>query len=171
MYETPYFFNLPALWSDFPTRSMTGLMKWYYLAQFAFWLQQIVVVNIEEKRKDHWQMFTHHIITCALMLFSYGYYQTKVGNTILCLMDAVDLILPVRQAHIFFPFSQRANTDDFIYRQPSSSSTLATNPCATSLLSSSLQPGSSPATSSTSPCAGPSTSMCHRLCTMAATTP
>lgn len=104
MYETPYFFNLPALWSDFPTRSMTGLMKWYYLAQFAFWLQQIVVVNIEEKRKDHWQMFTHHIITCALMLFSYGYYQTKVGNTILCLMDAVDLILPVRQAHIFFPF-------------------------------------------------------------------
>lgn len=74
---------------------MTGLLKWYYLVQFAFWLQQILVVNIEERRKDHWQMFTHHIITCALMLFSYGYYQTKVGNVILCLMDFVDIILPV----------------------------------------------------------------------------
>lgn len=95
MHDAPYFFNLPAVWSDFPTRSMTGLFKWYYLVQFAFWLQQIVVVNIEERRKDHWQMFTHHIITCALMFGSYGYYQTKVGNTILCLMDVVDLVLPV----------------------------------------------------------------------------
>ncbi|KAF2224337.1 TLC domain-containing protein [Elsinoe ampelina] len=89
-----YFANLPAMWTNFPTASMTSLMKWYYLAQFAFWLQQIVVVNIEERRKDHWQMFTHHIITSLLMLMSYGYYQTKVGNVILCIMDVVDIILP-----------------------------------------------------------------------------
>ncbi|KAL1310683.1 hypothetical protein AAFC00_000944 [Neodothiora populina] len=94
MYQTPYWFNLPAVWDNFPNRAMTGMFKWYYLAQFAFWIQQIVVVNIEERRKDHWQMFTHHIITCALMFGSYGYYQTKVGNTILCLMDVVDLLLP-----------------------------------------------------------------------------
>src|SRR4051812_27773093 len=92
MRETPYFFNVPAVWDNFPTRSMTGLFKWYYLAQFAFWLQQIIVVNIEERRKDHWQMFTHHIVTCMLMFASYGYYQTKVGITILSLMDFVDLI-------------------------------------------------------------------------------
>ncbi|KAF4548288.1 TLC domain-containing protein 2 [Elsinoe fawcettii] len=89
-----YFANLPAMWTNFPTASMSGLMKWYYLAQFAFWLQQIVVVNIEERRKDHWQMFTHHIITSLLMLMSYGYYQTKVGNVILVIMDVVDLVLP-----------------------------------------------------------------------------
>ena len=70
-------------------------MKWYYLVQFSFWLQQIVIVNIEERRKDHWQMFTHHVITCILMFTSYGYHQTKVGNLILCLMDVVDLFLAV----------------------------------------------------------------------------
>lgn len=70
-------------------------MKWYYLVQLAFWLQQILVVNVEEKRKDYAQMFTHHIITSALVIFSYAYYQTKVGNTILCLMDIVDILLPV----------------------------------------------------------------------------
>lgn len=75
---------------------MTGTMKFYYLAQFAFWLQQIVVVNIEERRKDHWQMFTHHIVTCALILLSFGYNQTRVGNVILVIMDVVDLTLPVR---------------------------------------------------------------------------
>lgn len=95
MYNTKYWFNLRELWTGFPTREMTGLFKRYYLVQAAFWLQQIVVVNIEERRKDYWQMFTHHIITSALIFGSYGYYQTKVGNAILCTMDVVDIALPV----------------------------------------------------------------------------
>ena len=94
MYNSEYFFNLRALWRDWPTRELDGLMKWYYLVQFAFWLQQIVVVNIEERRKDFWQMFSHHIVTCILIFCSYGYHQTKVGNVILCLMDLVDILLP-----------------------------------------------------------------------------
>lgn len=73
---------------------MSTLFKHYYLIQFGFWIQQIVVVNIEERRKDHWQMFTHHIVTCLLLLCSYGYYQTRAGNVILCIMDLVDITLP-----------------------------------------------------------------------------
>jgi len=96
MYNTEYWFNLKGMWNKVPTPRIGGLLKWYYLVQFAFWLQQIVVVNIEQRRKDYGQMFTHHIVTCALVLTSYGYYQTKIGNVILCVMDAVDLIFPVR---------------------------------------------------------------------------
>jgi len=95
MYNSPYWLNLKELWAGWPHIQIDGLMKWYYLVQFAFWLQQIVVVNIEERRKDHWQMFTHHIITCALLFCSYGYYQTRVGNVILFLMDIVDIFLAV----------------------------------------------------------------------------
>jgi len=83
------------MWVNFPTRAMTGLFKWYYLAQFAFWLQQMLVVNIEEPRKDYWHYVAHHIITAALIGGSYGNYQTRVGNVILCTMDVVDWILPV----------------------------------------------------------------------------
>lgn len=54
-----------------------------------------MVINIEKRRKDHWQMFTHHIVTCILLFTSYGYHQTKVANVILCLMDFVDIFLPV----------------------------------------------------------------------------
>jgi len=93
-YTSPYWFNLTELWTGYPTPSMTGLFKWYYLGQFAFWLQQIIVIHIEERRKDHFQMLTHHFITSALMFCSYGSYQTKVGNVILCLMDIVDLFFP-----------------------------------------------------------------------------
>lgn len=95
MYNSNYWLNLNEMWTNFPTREMDGLLKWYYLVQYAFWLQQILVVHIEERRKDHWQMFTHHLVTCTLLFTSYGYYQTKVGNVILCLMDVVDLVFPV----------------------------------------------------------------------------
>ena len=74
---------------------MDGIWKWYYLVQFAFWLQQIVVVNIEERRKDYAQMFTHHIFTSLLIVMSYGSYQMKVGTVILCIMDPVDVLLSV----------------------------------------------------------------------------
>lgn len=94
-YNSEYWLNLYEIWNHFPTRAMSGLMKGYYLLQFAFWLQQILVINMEERRKDHWQMFTHHIITSALVSMSYSYYQTKVGNVILCLMDVVDIFLAV----------------------------------------------------------------------------
>jgi acyl-CoA-dependent ceramide synthase len=74
---------------------MTGLRKWYTLVQYAFWLQQIMVINIEKKRKDYWQMFTHHIVTTLLIFTSYGYHQTKVANLIFCIMDIIDVVLAV----------------------------------------------------------------------------
>ena len=98
MYNSNYWFNLREMWAEWPTRTMSTTLKWYYLVQFAFWVQQILVVHIEEPRKDHWQMLTHHIVTCTLMMTSYGYYESKVGNVILCLMDVVDLVFPVRDA-------------------------------------------------------------------------
>lgn len=100
MYHSNYWLDLRQLWAGWPDRELSGLFKWYYLVQFAFWVQQILVVNIEKRRKDHVQMFTHHIITCALMFTSYGYHQAKVGNLILCLMDVVDLFFAVSTVEI-----------------------------------------------------------------------
>jgi acyl-CoA-dependent ceramide synthase len=96
MYNSDYWLNLKEMWTHFPTRTITGTMKWYYLVQFAFWLQQLFVVNVEEKRSDYWEYVAHHVFTSSLMFTSYGFYQTKVGNVILCVMDVVDLLLPVR---------------------------------------------------------------------------
>ncbi|KAF9875097.1 hypothetical protein CkaCkLH20_07363 [Colletotrichum karsti] len=96
IYKTsPYWLNLKELWTDWPQRELSGINKFYILAQWAFWLQQIIVINIEERRKDHWQMFTHHIITCSLISSCYSYHQTRVGNLILVLMDVVDIFFPL----------------------------------------------------------------------------
>jgi acyl-CoA-dependent ceramide synthase len=109
MYTSDYWLSLRALWTHWPTREIGGLLKWYILIQSAFWLQQIMVINIEERRKDHWQMFTHHIITCTLLFTSYGYHQTKVAHVILCLMDVVDLFLPVSLLRFSYLVHPKAN--------------------------------------------------------------
>lgn len=93
--KSDYWMNLKELWTNWPSREIAGLLKWYTLAQYAFWLQQILVINIEARRKDHWQMFTHHIVTTTLIFTAYGYHQTRVANLILCMMDVVDIVLPV----------------------------------------------------------------------------
>lgn len=95
MYHSDFWLNLHGIWEGWPFREVDGVFKWYYLVQWGFWIQQILVVNIEEKRKDYTQMLTHHVFTTALMFLSYGYYHMRVGTVILCIMDFVDIILPV----------------------------------------------------------------------------
>ncbi|GKU09619.1 unnamed protein product [Fusarium langsethiae] len=92
---SPYWLDLKAMWTNWPNREVSSLMKSYMLAQLAFWLQQIIVVNIEKRRKDYWQMISHHIVTIVLVYSSYRYGLTRVGNVVLILMDLNDLIFSV----------------------------------------------------------------------------
>ncbi|KAH8588101.1 TLC domain-containing protein [Bisporella sp. PMI_857] len=102
--NSEYWLDLKGLWTDWPNREIEGIRKWYILAQYAFWLQQILVINMEARRKDHWQMFTHHIVTTGLIFTSYGYHQTKVANLILCVMDFVDIVLAVAKCLKYLQF-------------------------------------------------------------------
>ncbi|KAK4499699.1 hypothetical protein PRZ48_010217 [Zasmidium cellare] len=68
-------------------------MKTYYLTQLAFWFQQILVIHLEDRRKDHYQMLVHHVTTVALLFTSYGFRLTRVGNVILVCMDLNDILL------------------------------------------------------------------------------
>ncbi|CAK7913014.1 ceramide synthase Lag1p [[Candida] anglica] len=90
---SPYFMSLDHLFVGWPHYQLTALFKKYYLISIAFWVQQFFVLNIEERRKDHYQMFSHHIITFALVVGSYYYYFTRIGHAILMIMDSVDIFL------------------------------------------------------------------------------
>src|ERR1700737_5076213 len=85
--NTPYWRDIREVWADYPQIEMDGFFKGYYLVEMAFWLQQVFVLNIEARRKDFWQMFCHHIVTCTLIFMSYTYNVTKVENVYLCVLD------------------------------------------------------------------------------------
>ncbi|TVY62264.1 Sphingosine N-acyltransferase-like protein FUM18 [Lachnellula suecica] len=94
-YNSPYFLNMAELWTNWPQRELSGLMKAYILAQWSYCIQEVFVINIEDRRKDHWQMLTHHFVTIFLITASYSYHQTRVGSLILMQMDFIDLVLPL----------------------------------------------------------------------------
>ncbi|KAJ4860605.1 TLC domain-containing protein [Trichoderma breve] len=94
-YTSPYYLNMTELWTGWPSREISGTMKFYFLTQLAFWLQQMLVVHIEKQRKDYWLTIVHHFATIWLVTASYSYHFTRVGNLTLIIMDVVDLIFPL----------------------------------------------------------------------------
>ncbi|KAF4338424.1 sphingosine n-acyltransferase lag1 [Fusarium beomiforme] len=88
-----YWLNLEGMWTKWPNREVSSLMKIYMLGQLAFWLQQMIVIKIEKRRKDYLELLAHHIVTIALVYGSYRYGLTRVGNVVLVLMDLNDIIL------------------------------------------------------------------------------
>lgn len=82
-------------WTNYPQFQLEPLFKFYYLASCAFYIQQLFVLHVEARRSDHWQMFSHHVITIALIAGSYVCSYHRVGNAILCLMDPSDIALNV----------------------------------------------------------------------------
>ncbi|KAI0353473.1 longevity assurance proteins LAG1/LAC1 [Trametes cingulata] len=83
------------VWHGYPHIPLAGPVKFYYLLEVAFYLHQILVINAEAPRKDHWQMLTHHIITVVLMIGSYFYNYNRIGCLIMVLMDWCDIFLPL----------------------------------------------------------------------------
>jgi acyl-CoA-dependent ceramide synthase len=88
-------FSSTYLWDGYPHTPLPALIKFYYLAQLGFWYHQLVILNLEARRKDYSQMLTHHIITTVLVTASYYMNFTRVGIVVLVLMDFVDIVLPV----------------------------------------------------------------------------
>ncbi|THV08612.1 longevity assurance proteins LAG1/LAC1 [Dendrothele bispora CBS 962.96] len=88
-------FNPVDLWVNYPHVYLPAPVKFYYIAQTAFYLHQMLILNAEARRKDHYQMMTHHVITVFLMGASYFYNLTRVGCLIMILMDWCDIFLPM----------------------------------------------------------------------------
>ncbi|KAF8627195.1 hypothetical protein AX15_004513 [Amanita polypyramis BW_CC] len=97
-----------SFWSGYPHIPLPGLVKFYYLSQFAFYLHQTLILHAEARRKDHFQMLTHHVITVLLMGLSYQVNFTRVGCLTMILMDWCDIFLPLAKMIRYLGISQFA---------------------------------------------------------------
>ncbi|KAI8365958.1 TLC domain-containing protein [Radiomyces spectabilis] len=98
MYHSPWWFDTTYFWRDYPVLDYTQEFKYYYLLQFAFWLQQIFVLQIEAPRKDYRELVMHHINTLLLISLSYGCNFTRVGNAVFVCMDLPDAFLALAKS-------------------------------------------------------------------------
>ncbi|KAL7819547.1 longevity assurance proteins LAG1/LAC1 [Trichoderma aethiopicum] len=103
---SPYYLNMAELWTDWPSREIRGTTKFYFLTQWAFWIQQLLVSLIEKQRKDHWMMMAHHLVTVALVAASYSYHFTRVGNVTMIIMDVVDIVFPLAKCARYLGYNR-----------------------------------------------------------------
>jgi len=96
MHHAPYRYliDTSSFYQGYPHgEALDRLNKLYYLLQVAFWIQQLIVLHLEQRRNDFRQMLCHHLVTVALVTLSYVWNWTRVGNAVLCLMDFSDILL------------------------------------------------------------------------------
>ncbi|KAJ1885689.1 Sphingosine N-acyltransferase lag1 [Kickxella alabastrina] len=117
MAQGPHWMNTMQYWTDYPEghKQMTPLMKSYYLVQMGFWFQQIFVILIEERRKDFFVMFMHHIVTCNLMGWSLFTNYVRVGNAVLCCMDFSDIFLSGTKCIRYMGFKKLTNVSFVVF--------------------------------------------------------
>lgn len=88
-YQTEHF------WLEYPHWRMDGALKSYYLLQFSYWLQQmiILVMGLEKPRSDFTELVIHHIVTLWLVGWSYMINLTMIGTAVFVSMDIPDIFL------------------------------------------------------------------------------
>jgi acyl-CoA-dependent ceramide synthase len=76
---------------------MVGTLKPYYLLQTAYWCQQflLLVLRVEKPRSDFTELVAHHLVTLWLIIWSYLFSLTLIGNAIYLTMDWSDVFLAV----------------------------------------------------------------------------
>lgn len=114
-----YWYQTDFFWKDYPHWRMLPELKLYYLLEFSYWLQQmlVLVLRLEKPRSDYYELIVHvksspfmramlfgladasyaqHIVTLWLVGWSYGINLTRIGVCIFFTMDVSDVFLAVR---------------------------------------------------------------------------
>nr|ACB12562.1 Fum17 [Fusarium oxysporum] len=102
MKATPglWLFQTHGMYDSYPHRSLGSAIKFYYLFQAAYWVQQsvVLVLRLEKPRKDHMELTVHHIITIALIALSYRFHFTHIGISVYITHDISDLFLAISKS-------------------------------------------------------------------------
>lgn len=103
MSHTPiWYFNTRAMYENFPHKTHIAVFKFYYLFQAAYWAQQAIVLllGLEERRKDFKELVGHHIVSLALIGLSYRFHFTYMGLAVYITHDISDFFLAVSENEI-----------------------------------------------------------------------
>lgn len=72
---------------------ITSKIYWYYMVQVSFYIWMSVCIFWDVRKRDFYQMATHHVVTLGLLVLSYTWQVVNVGSLIMILCDVADPFL------------------------------------------------------------------------------
>ncbi len=89
-------------WTDRTSEmSISTAANFFYIAYGARYLQNFVMVFVEPRRKDFFEMQVHHSVTCVLIYVSYISSFVRVGLVIMVLLDMADPVLHIAKQFVY----------------------------------------------------------------------
>ncbi|KLU82121.1 hypothetical protein MAPG_01198 [Magnaporthiopsis poae ATCC 64411] len=101
MRQTPvWYFNTRGMYESYPHKTLEAPLKFYYLFQAAFWVQQamVMILGLEKRRKDFKELVVHHIATISLIGLSYRFHFTHAGIAVYITHDLSDMVLAMSKS-------------------------------------------------------------------------
>jgi very-long-chain ceramide synthase len=107
-----WYFNTRGMYEEYPHKTHDALFKFYYLFQAAFWIQQalIMILGIEERRRDFRELVIHHVVTIGLIGLSYRFHFTYMGIAVYVTHDISDFFLAVSSKSDVYHLVYRGNS-------------------------------------------------------------
>ncbi|BGP42499.1 sphingosine N-acyltransferase lag1 [Rhodotorula kratochvilovae] len=114
--QPSWWYNTEHFWLGYPHWRMDGPLKTYYLLQFSYWLQQmiILVMGLEKPRVDFRELVIHHIVTLWLVGWSYMINLTMIGTAVFVSMDLPDICLALSKCLNYLDL-QRTSEASFVF--------------------------------------------------------
>lgn len=132
LWDKPWFWDVKSCWYGYPhqvidffvvfklyvhnnltfLQSVENDIWWYYMISMSFYWALTVTQFFDNKRKDFWQMFIHHMITLLLMALSWVCNLHRVGSLVLVVHDCADILLEVKQIVHYFVHEKTIDSID-----------------------------------------------------------
>ncbi|GAA5918664.1 hypothetical protein JCM6882_004179 [Rhodosporidiobolus microsporus] len=114
--QPSWWYRTEHFWLEYPHWRMDGVLKSYYLLQFSYWLQQMIVLvmGLEKPRSDFKELVIHHIVTLWLVGWSYMINLTMIGTAVFVSMDLPDICLAFSKCLNYLDL-QRTSEVSFVF--------------------------------------------------------
>lgn len=91
LWNKSWFSEMKYCWKDWPSLHIANDVYWYYLIETAYYWCLIFSLATDHKRKDWKEMTTHHLVTIALLYFSWVMNFVRIGSLVLLCHDVADI--------------------------------------------------------------------------------
>ncbi|XP_078321316.1 ceramide synthase 5-like isoform X3 [Crassostrea virginica] len=90
LWDKSWFWETKNCWIGWPKQDVSPGIYWYYVIELGFYWSLTFTLMVDHRRKDFKEMVVHHLVTMALMYFSWVCNFVRVGTLVLLVHDAVD---------------------------------------------------------------------------------
>ena len=94
LHDKCWFTDTRHFWKDYPKHPLSDAIYFYYMASISFYMSEVAATAFKTiKREDDLQMAIHHLVTLALLFFSWWINHCRIGSVVLVIHDCADVWL------------------------------------------------------------------------------